>query len=109
MAGTKSPTPNSSAPTLLPGLGSPPRGQRTLLKFSGTTNHTSTIAASAGRGELYAACIGGGTIKVNMIGSGGFDVNCTGMASGASLPRLSTSVKVTHVTNQTWRIAVFGH
>jgi hypothetical protein len=105
----KPPTPSSSAPARLPGLGSPPPGQRTLLKTSGTTDDTSTIAQSTGRGELYAACIGGGTIKIHMPGSGGFDLDCTGMASGASIPKLSTTVRVTHVHNQTWRVAVFGH
>jgi hypothetical protein len=93
----------------LSGLGDGPPGDHQLLSTTGSGNQTLTAARnSGGRGELDASCIGGGKITVDMPGHGGFEVDCTGYASGASLPTIGTTVRVSGVTTQQWRVAAFG-
>ncbi|MCW2494660.1 hypothetical protein [Jatrophihabitans sp.] len=94
-------------------LGDAPSGERSLLSkgsasLTGSGDATVPIAASTGYGRVYAACIGGGTISISVPGHGGFNVDCTGYAAGANLPTLGTTLTVSGVTNQHWRVAAFG-
>ena len=101
----------SSAPAgvRLPGLGTPPADQRTLLRASGHGDQTWHIVPATGRrGEVYAVCLNGGSITINLPGHGGFDVDCTGTPAGASLPTLGRTVRISRAAAQEWRIAVFG-